>query len=177
MQNLRNKQIASKILFVAGLAISIFGLTIIKEAIKCLHWEKTECTIIDSDIKELPIPDRKTDRNLTPNIVYEYKNSKGRVYFSNKISYIDLKIFPLLSDNYYAGNFDEVKDFISNFELGSKHPVYFNPKNPADAILDNSLKLPVFIPLFFGLAMIYASLHFHLFAYIARKKANLETAV
>ncbi|HRU01706.1 MAG TPA: DUF3592 domain-containing protein [Victivallales bacterium] len=159
-------------MFITGLAITIFGITVIKEWFKCRYWEKVEGEIIGAYIRDLPVPEAKTHNYLTPEIVYEYKLPNGKEYFSNKISFIDIRNLPNISDNYYSGNFDEVRNFISKYDPGTKVVVYYNPNCPSEAILDNSLKLPLLIPFIFGLGLIYASLHFHIFSYFAIKAKN-----
>ncbi len=159
--------IGAKFLLFAGLAVAVFGVAVIRDASKCVGWEKVEGEIIGAYIRDLPVPESKTRNHLTPDIVYEYAAKSGKSYFSNRFSYIDTSLFPRISENYHAGSYEDVKDFLSKYPVGAKVEVFYDPRHPSEAVLDKGLKMPVFVPLISGLLMVYASFHAFIFRRLA----------
>ena len=158
-----------KVLFCAGVIILIFGVMVIIKASECKTWVSTEGTIIGSSLQELPIPEKKSHDTLSPDIVYEYQVPNGRIYFSNRISSLDNEIFPRISENYYAGTYEELRKYLSKYQVGTKVPVYYNPQKPSESVIDNGLKAPVFIPLTLGIAILYYAFHLHAFGRLRSK--------
>ncbi len=159
--------IGAKVLLLAGLAVVVFGIAVVRDASKCAGWEKAEGKIIGACIRDLPVPESKTRDYLTPDIVYEYAARSGKSYFSNRFSYIDTSLFPRISENYQAGSYENVKAFLSKYPVGKKVEVFYDPRHPSEAVLDRGLKMPVFVPLISGLLMVYASFHFFIFRRLA----------
>jgi hypothetical protein len=155
--------IGTKILFVLAIVVGIFGIVVLKRVADCKKWTETEGEIISSCIRDIPVPETKSRNHLTPDIVYEYKATNGKSYFSNNISFVDIDIFPRISDNYYAGNYEELKQFLSKYPLGEKVKVFYNPQMPSLAVLDNGIKMPIFLPLILSGLLFYTGLHYHIF--------------
>ncbi|HPN84908.1 MAG TPA: DUF3592 domain-containing protein [Victivallales bacterium] len=163
MGSRRKQLLYSKFLLIVGLLISGFGLVVLKRASVCGKWRETDAVIIGAYARDLPVPENKHYNRLTPDIVYEYEASNGKTYFSNRISYMESEFFPRISDNYYSGNFEEIKRFLEKYPVESKVKAYYDPEKPSESVLDRGLKMPVFMPLMLGLLLLYTSLHMYLF--------------
>jgi hypothetical protein len=157
------------ILSALGILLVLIGISDIRKAAKCKQWPPAQAIILDSSMRDLPVPSKKTSDILTPDIVYEYKVANGEVYFSNQIGYFANTIFPAGSDNYYAGSYQELTTFLEKYPVGKQIQIFYNPKAYNEAVIDNTILLPVFLPLIAGLILIYAALHSYVFDRISEK--------
>jgi len=147
---------------VFGMLISLYGASHIFSAIKCKEWPVVKGRIMDSYIAEISdLPNNKTTETSLPNIKYEYF-FKDHSYFNNTIGYYGKDTLGL-TDSYYAGSEDEVSIIIAEYPINAIVDVYVNPDAPAESVLDTGLKLPVFMPLFFGVLLLLAGFHIYLF--------------
>jgi len=146
---------------IAGFIISGFGILDINTALQCKQWSVVKGRIMGSTVGELETPGAGNPEAYIPDIAYEYKY-KGQTYFSQSIVYLPDSITALHS-TYYAGSENEILDFIKKYPINSEVDVFVNPDNPECAVLDTTLKMPLFITLLFGGLLIYLALHISLF--------------
>lgn len=156
------KSLAVAVLF-AGIAVSIYGISIILDASKCRNWSSVKGRILHSSAEDTgAIPQKKTKDVLRPSIVYEYAVA-GKIYFSNNIAFLDLGPFSNLGDNYFSGSEDEIRELLNKYPADAPVTVYYNPANIGMSVIDTGLKVPVFIVFILGLLLTYMSFHIYIY--------------
>lgn len=162
MRKKQKKTAFTAVLITLGILFSGYGLFRIFNAMECRNWPVVPGRIMDSSIAE--IPDRSNNSSTEtslPDIKYEYQHN-GVTYFKNSIGYYGINTLGL-SDSYYAGTEDQIAAFIARYPINSEVNVHINPNNPAESVIDTDVKLPVFMPFFLGVLLVFAG--FHIFLY------------
>ncbi len=96
------------------------------------RWKLTTGKVIHSELQEfVSTAGEGTDSEIIPRIVYEYSVS-GEKFFSGRITKGSLHwygIFGAKSETYAA------RRFIDQYSIGDEIDVWYNPRNPEDAVL------------------------------------------
>ncbi|MFZ2656856.1 MAG: DUF3592 domain-containing protein [Victivallales bacterium] len=154
-----SRKITAGILFLTGLFIAFYGVSLILKVSKCKSWPTAEGKILHSFAVDADdIPENKTKDVLRPYIVYEYMVGE-KYYSSNNISYLDIIPWFNFSDTYYSGSETEIRDLLRKYPVDFPVKVYYNPVNIEVAVVDTGLKTPVFMPFILGLLLTYMSFH------------------
>ena len=150
-------------LIIAGAIASVFGVISIIDARQCSNWPVVKGQIIDSFVYDInsSSQNEKKARICIPDIKYEYVY-KNEILFNNMISYFPGKMIGL-RDFYYAAPESSICKFVEKYPIGSQVDIHVSPYDPNFSILDTSLRLPVFLPLIFGILLIYSGCHLIIF--------------
>jgi len=157
--------------FTAGIVILVYGILNVRYASRYKQWPITHGFIIDNAAAppELMPGDKTSKKNFyAVNIVYEYF-VHDMTYYSTNISSFGYDLFKP-SKAYYSGTVEKIKDVLDKYAIGDGVPVYYNPENPQDTVIDPEIKTPVFLPLVLGALLILISLHLYFFTSFYRKK-------
>ncbi len=149
-------------LLFAGGVLLVYGVGDTARAWRCSYWPVVKGRIMDSGISEIDEGvGNGVEARFVPDIKYEYK-FKGESHFNNAIGYLPPSVIGL-SDSYYASDEDSALRFAAHYSVNSHRDVYVNPVNPAEAVLDPSIKLPIFIPMILGALCVYTAFHMWFF--------------
>lgn len=133
------------ILIVIGLILSIYGYSIIGKGMEAKGWQDTEATIVHSDLDEKWISVVAANGNI--NWKKTYSVDIAYTYFVNHTQYRSNKIGRYKSwDNINQ----EAKRVLRQYPKWSKFKVYYDPKDPANALLEPNLVLTDFFVLILG---------------------------
>ncbi len=149
------KRLSVAVILLVGMAAVVFGIFNIRAAWVCSLWPTVKGRIVDST----PAQTRKPDGSsiYVANVVYEY-TVKDSTYYSSNISNFGYDLFyPSLS--YFTGQISDIKPVLNKYPVDSEVTVYYNPKDNDVSVIDPSLKLPVFLPLIFGILLLLIDFH------------------
>lgn len=156
------KKIFVILFLIAGFIISGFGILDIHTAMQCKRWTPVKGRIMGSTIVEMPGASKMQNSEIyVPDIAYEY-SYENKTYFNQAIAYLPDALITL-QNTYYSGSEDEILDLVKKYPINSEVDVFVNPDNPELAVLDTSLKLPLFTTLILGVLFIYLALHISIF--------------
>jgi hypothetical protein len=118
------------IFVVVGGILLALGVNNYRDGEATKSWESTSARVLSADVRE--DVDTKRDSNgrsrtrttYKPVIRYEYMVD-GNSYQGNRIRFGD-----------YQGGEDRAYDAINRYPAGSNVPVYYDPANPGDAVLE-----------------------------------------
>ena len=132
------------IFLVVGIGVSILGVQTTQKSIASDNWPQTQGTIITSDI-ETHKTHTKHGYSYTygPEIVYTY-SVNGQSYTANKVSYSTGSS----SDVSYA------QKIVNTYPVGTQIPVFYNPENPTEAVLEPGSNTMTYFPIIFGIVFI-----------------------
>ncbi len=159
------------LLFTAGITILVYGILNIRHASKYKKWPMTHGFIIDNAAtphRMMPGDDTSKKNFYAVNIVYEYF-VHDTAYYSTKVSSFGYDLLKP-SKAYYSGTVEKIKGVLDKYAIGDGIPVYYDPENPQDTVIDPELKTPVFLPAVLGVLLILISLHLYFFSSFYRKK-------
>ena len=93
------------------------------------HWPQTQATIISSDVEWVGVGGNKGYYH--PAIKYNYA-VQGQIYVSSRYEFCEFGIdYPPI----FGGTKADAQKLIVNFPEGQSRPVFYNPSNPAFAVL------------------------------------------
>lgn len=162
--------------FIVGIAILVYGILNIRSAAKYKKWPMAHGFIIDNaaTAPEMGTEGKTPKSNFyTVNIVYEYF-VHDMTYYSTNISSFGYDMF-LPSKAYYSGSIEKIKDVLDKYAIGDGIPVYYDPDNPQDSVIDPGLKAPVFLPAVLGILLMMISFHLYFFSSFYHKKNRNQT--
>jgi len=115
------------VFFIVGITLIVKSIRDKKKAEASTGWPSTPGTITESTIQESVSTDSDGDRrtSFVPIVHYSYQ-VVGTAYEGKRIS------FGARS----AGSYQSAQQIISVYPKGSSAPVYYDPLNPADAVLE-----------------------------------------
>ncbi|MFN6110986.1 MAG: DUF3592 domain-containing protein [Planctomycetota bacterium] len=127
---------------VGGLVFWLAALAPLWQHWQSQSWVTTECTVVESQIEEVQ-GDEST--SYVPAIRYEYQVN-GRTQSANRYSFFS-----------GGGSRKGAKKIVARYPIGSKHPCYYDPAQPDEAVLLRSffvfsLWFSLLFPLLFILA-------------------------
>jgi hypothetical protein len=109
---------------IMGLILHYFSLGMIKKGEESLKWPKTIGVVIESDtIRSL---DSKGSEMYSPKVIVKY-NVNGGEFQTNQID---------SSGPYSTSNLTSVRNIITKYSKGKNIYVYYNDKDPAEAVLE-----------------------------------------
>lgn len=112
------------IFFVAGAATLIYGIGLVRDARQCAHWLTAEGRIVTA---EAAVVGRdKNRRTYAPDIVYSYA-VEGKTYEGRRVTLVP-RNYPTQSG---------VNAVLAQYAVGSTPRVYYDPRDPANAVLVN----------------------------------------
>ncbi len=156
------KKIAVCLIFACGSGVCIFGLMNIREAAAYKRYPSTSGFVIDSAVIKSHSSREKDLYEL--NIVYEYALGETP-YYSTSVSSFGYDLFNE-SKAAYNGQIAEMTQILDKFPAPSSVLVHYNPEQPQDSVIDPDLKVPVLMPLIFGIILLLTSIHLYLFSSI-----------
>ena len=109
---------------IMGLILHYFSSGMIKKGEESLKWPKTIGVVIESDtIRSL---DSKGSEMYSPKVIVKY-NVNGREFQTNQID---------SSGSYSTSNLTSVRNIIAKYSKGKNIYVYYNDKDPFEAVLE-----------------------------------------
>ncbi|MGB3493803.1 MAG: DUF3592 domain-containing protein [Elainellaceae cyanobacterium] len=136
-------------LIASGAALSIFGLSFLKEAHVSQGWP-----VAQGDVKAVNINrDRITDSRppaytYSYTVIYTYE-VEGTRYQNDRYS---LGSGPTASRTYRKQQ-NAIAAAKENYTIGQSIDVYYNPNSPADTVLKPGANIGTFVPLIFGIVL------------------------
>tara|TARA_R110002072_G_scaffold20841_3_gene75137 strand:+ start:9052 stop:9501 length:450 start_codon:yes stop_codon:yes gene_type:complete len=135
----RYSRAAGYLLFIAGSSLSVWLGSAVWRGYDTHLWQETGGVIYQSRmIEETKRGDEKLFKH---ELLYRYKVSDSS-YTNDHVYRTDL---PIASEKHLAG-------LVQQFPIGSIQTVYFNPGNPAEAILIKGVSIQLLLAFVFALA-------------------------
>ena len=139
------------VLFGQGIVNTIRGISIISKWQRSQSWQKVEGEIVRSEISGIrhapqgPKSHESVMLRYLPKIEYEYS--------VHLVSYKSKQLYWV--QNLSKGTLEKADKFISQFPLGKKVFVYYNPDKPQESVLDPYKSGSVFREFFFGMIPLF----------------------
>lgn len=133
-----------------GLAMSAFGVHFIVHSSAARSWPSVDGQIVNVAIRTYSsINDRRSqsgrERSYFPQVTYQWMVGDRS---------FDGKRYSLGQEHPGYAERSEARDAAKRFPVGGDVKVYYDPADPASAVLDRSLQPGVFVPLPLGLLML-----------------------
>lgn len=133
----------SILIIIIGFSILLYQLYLLNKVIKSRDWETTEGEIKSSDLETLSFSN-DTNKSYKAGISYVYK-VMGKQYVGTRVFFGD-KI---------QSSFKGIAlKIITEYPVGSKVNVYYNPRNIEEAVLEKRVHSNIVVLLIVGLAAI-----------------------
>lgn len=135
-----------------GIAAFIYSCLMIKRHKEARSWKRAEGTILSSEV-DIKLDMNHSDRNYKskcykPSITYDF-------YVNNK-RYISSRIY--WGDIVYKGWRSSANKVVNKYQVGSKQTVFYNPKNPSQAVLDNKINSDIWVIMTIGSVLIITAI-------------------
>lgn len=114
------------VFFAAGVALLIYGIGLIRDARACEHWPQVSGKIISTEAQVVAKEKNKT--TYAPSVTYRYEVA-GKSYESSRVTLVPRN----------TKNRSSVEAMLAPYRVGDTAPVFHDPKDPANAILDTTL--------------------------------------
>jgi hypothetical protein len=114
--------LAVGVLIVLGVTFAGLGMKNLLQANASRDWPSTRAEIISAEIKTGSGGPRNSSTRYTPHITYRY-TVEGKSYTSNRAAFV------------YSSSSDKAQAFIRRFPPGAQTPAYYDPADPANAVL------------------------------------------
>ena len=125
------------IFVLVGLAIAVYGLTVLYHARHSGTWPSTEGFITQSNVV-------RGDDSYSPAVVYSYTVNGVRCQGK------DIASGPVLASSTEA----YARNCLARYPVGTPVAVYYDPEIPATAVLEPGILKKSFVPLAFGLLFV-----------------------
>lgn len=141
------------VLLLLGLFFTAFGVYFIALGNEARTWPETEGTILSVTIRTdilmagspgLTPEERKRRREYFPSISYRWEVD-GQAYTGS--------LYRLGTTHEKYGEREQAVAAATRYKNGAPIAVYYNPKDPSQAVLDKAASAGVFVPLPFGLLL------------------------
>lgn len=132
---------------VVGLIITALGMQEIQKAIVSKQWPSVQGTIITS--KVTPMNSGQSGYSYKPDITYKFKINETEID-GNKLRFGE-KSYPK------SGT---AQGIVKKFQPGEEYPVYYDPKDPSNAILQPGIHGSAWLIPGIGVAFILVSVFF-----------------
>ncbi len=125
-----------------GVIVLIYSINIVYRGISSYSWPYCSGKIISSGLQQTERldPGEGIDKTYSPKIVYEYAVNGAR-YTNDRIFF----------GEFGSGIKSSIKRIADKYPPGKEVPVYYNPKNPQEAVLEKGVKAIILIPLISGI--------------------------
>lgn len=137
----------SALLAFFAVVLAIFSVVVLRKAKAVRRWAAAAATIIESQV--VWGSGQKGGRTLVARITYEYA-AGGRVYQSKRIAF------------YRRGTGHWAQELVARHPTGSRVQIYYDPAQPAEAVLDPTFParwlLPVFAVVLAALSVVFFKL-------------------
>ena len=138
------------VLFGQGVLNTVRGILIISKWGRSQSWQRIEGEIVQSEVSNFTFLSYGSRRgklitNFLPEIEYEY-----RVHL---VSYKSKQLYWV--QNLSKQTLEKAEEFASQFPLGKKVLVYYNPDKPQESVLDPYKSGSVFREFFFGIIPLF----------------------
>jgi len=113
------------IFFLAGAALVFYGVGLVRDARACANWPTVQGRVLSA---EAQVVSRQKDKSTyAPNVSYRYEvDSKD--YESSRLT--------IVPRNYSSRQ--SVNEILTGYPVGGTVLVHYDPKNPANCMLDTS---------------------------------------
>lgn len=129
----------------AGIAVVIYGGWQLSRGISSYTWPSCEGKIITSKVTMSSSHRLRDNKGISyyPDVDYEYVVD-GKKYIGEKIFY----------GQYGSGMRDKIQKIADKYPAGKMVTVYYNPKNPGEAVLERGIRWSIFLALILGLIFV-----------------------
>ena len=134
------KVVLFMLLLAVGIALTVWGISVAREAIDSRSWPAVKGTVVLSETRHVPAsqrPDRR--RSYEPDVAVEFEVD-GQRLVCDRLSFATL-------------SFDRaiyVHELLRPYTVGKTVDVYYDPDDPARSILDPRLRFTAFLLPAFG---------------------------
>ena len=128
------------LLVLIGVIAVIYGGVNLRKAMRSKGWPGAKGRILSSEVRAV-----QWSRGI------EYRPQIHYVYFVDNDSYTSSRIS--FSDFDYANNTrqDVAQKVVSRYPVGAAVDVYYDPGDPGNSVLENGVKMAVFVPIILGI--------------------------
>ncbi len=113
------------VFFLAGVALLIYGIGLVRDARACAGWPTVQGRVLSS---EAQMVSRQKDKSTyAPNVSYRYEVD-GKEYQSSRLT--------IVPRNYRGQQW--VTEILASYPVGGVVVVHYDPKEPANCMLDTS---------------------------------------
>ncbi len=113
------------VFILAGVAVLIYGIGIVRDARACVNWPRAEGRVVTGTVET--VGREKNKATYAPSVTYTF-SVNGREFKGSRVTLVPRNSISLQS----------VQATLANYPIGRTVSVFHNPRDPANCVLSTS---------------------------------------